>query len=480
MKRFFEIYSPKLLIVWILVLSILYSTLSIVRHARFESGGFDLGLYDQAVWQYSKFLPTYNTIKERTILGDHLTLTLPLLAPLYWIWDDVRILLIFQAFWISASSFAIYLLAKRRKFSSFTALAISFLYSLFYGVQSAIFFDFHPAVLGAGFLAWFVYFFESKKNLPAIVMLILALFTQENMGLALASIGLIYLFGKEYRAQARWLIGIGMAVSFAQVKIISIISPVGYEHWPPDFSWNPTEIVKRYFDDSDKLRVWLYSFSWFSFLPALSPGAVAAVLLDLVQYFHTGIDKARMWGPLTHHRIILDLLLTLGTLDVFTFIKKRKLSIEKVSFFVLLVALGSQYVFHFPLNKLIKKEFWASEPWMMNDRKLIATIPPDVSIATQQNLAPHISHRQFIYLVWPRQHDITPSPCPQKSCWWLDFDTHAAFLLVDLRPNQWLTQILETNEHFDEAVRNMEHAGAISLVRSVGDAKLYSVTKAKL
>ena len=96
----------KLLIFWLLALSLLYSTLALLRHAHFQSGGFDLGLYDQTVWKYAHFLSPYNTIKDRFILGDHLNLTLPLIAPLYWLWSDVRLLLIFQAFWLSFSSLA--------------------------------------------------------------------------------------------------------------------------------------------------------------------------------------------------------------------------------------------------------------------------------------------------------------------------------------------------------------------------------------
>src|ERR1700690_2289016 len=93
----------KLLIAWVLILSVLYSTMSVVRHNHFQSGGFDLGLYDQAVWQYSKFIYPFNTVKDRFILGDQLTLTLPLLAPIFWIVNDVRALLVVQAVWVSAS-----------------------------------------------------------------------------------------------------------------------------------------------------------------------------------------------------------------------------------------------------------------------------------------------------------------------------------------------------------------------------------------
>lgn len=100
--------SPFLLLVWTSILSIFYSFLSVIRHNNYQSGAFDLGIFDQAIWQYGHFVIPFNTIKERFILGDHLTLTLPLFAPLFYIWDDVRILLITQAIWIAFSSVAIF------------------------------------------------------------------------------------------------------------------------------------------------------------------------------------------------------------------------------------------------------------------------------------------------------------------------------------------------------------------------------------
>src|SRR3972149_6758642 len=148
-------FTLRLLVIWLLILSILYSLLSILRHVHFQSGAFDLGIFDQAVYQYSHFLFPYNTIKERFILGDHLNLTLPLLSPLYWIWQDVKALLIFQAVFITLSSFAIYKLARLRKFSPFVCLSLSFIYSIFRGIQFAVYFDFHPIVIGVGFLVWF-------------------------------------------------------------------------------------------------------------------------------------------------------------------------------------------------------------------------------------------------------------------------------------------------------------------------------------
>src|SRR6185437_16021353 len=76
-----------------------YTTLSFIRHNHYESFGFDLGLTDQIVWEYSKFQAPITTIHYypyTSILTDHVELIYTPLSIFYWIWDDVRMLLLMQ------------------------------------------------------------------------------------------------------------------------------------------------------------------------------------------------------------------------------------------------------------------------------------------------------------------------------------------------------------------------------------------------
>lgn len=470
---FFERYSLKLLIVWIIVLGTLYSTLSIVRHNNFQSGAFDLGLYDQAVWQYSQFKAPFNTIKDRFILGDHLALTLPLLSPLFWIWNDVRMLLLFQAFWVSFSALPVFLLIRNRKYSPFVALSLSFVYSLFYGIQFMVFFDFHPVAIGVGLIPWLLYFLESKKWKWFFASLTFLLLTQENMGFALASLGLIYLFQKQYRKIALGFIFGGFAASFIAIAITRSFSPIGFEY-RPQIDFHPINLIANLFNSNEKQLVWLYSFSWYSFLPLLSPGAIMAVLLDLSQYFVTGEAFTRMWSPFMHHRAILAPFLLLGALDAINLLR-RKLKPEFITIFMVIVALFLQYKFHFALNKLSKPIYYQGQQWMEDNRTLIREITKDISIASTQNIVPHLSHRSQIYLIYPREHEIKGNPCGRKLCWWLDFPVEAKYIMVNLSEQQTLTQLLETPQNFREAILNMEKVGKIELEKQVGTAFLYSV-----
>lgn len=183
-----------------------------------------------------------------------------------------------------------------------------------------------------------------------------------------------------------------------------------------------------------------------------------------------------MWTPFKHHRAILGVFLALGTLDALVLLKRWKAA----PLILLSVALMFQYLWHLPLNKLVKAEYWKEEQWMSDNRALFATVPPGAAVATQQNFVPHLSHRNQIYLAWPRVHDFDPSTllgtaCGHAGCWWLDFDKRAQYLVMDTRPDQWLTQILESNDHWQESIGNMEKMGRITLAESVGAAKLYRI-----
>jgi uncharacterized membrane protein len=65
----------KFLIISVLAVTFIYSSLSILRHLHFRSGAYDLGIFDQAVWQYSRFHPAYDSVRSNllteNLLGDH-------------------------------------------------------------------------------------------------------------------------------------------------------------------------------------------------------------------------------------------------------------------------------------------------------------------------------------------------------------------------------------------------------------------------
>jgi uncharacterized membrane protein len=444
---------------------------------RFLSGGFDLGVFDQSVWQYSQFLYPFNTVKMRMILGDHMTLTLPLLAPLYWLWNNVTILLLFQAAWISFSGLAIFKYLQIRKFTSLQSGILTLLYLLFYGIQFAIYFDFHPVIIGVGLLVWIAYFWEAKRWKLFAIFSILLLLTQENMGIGLLGLSIIWFFQGRNRKLALLMGAIGLISSFAAFQAIRLFNNGALEYTPV-LPQNITGYITQFFDSSEKREVWLYSLSWYSFLPLFSPPAMLAVILDLSQYFLTGENFSRMWSPFMHHRAILSVFLLIGTADVLIFLKSKKLNITYVVIIMLAVSLFLQWNFHFALNKLIKKDFIKTESWMKDNENVLAKVPKGESVATQQSLVPHLSHRKEIYLVYPRKRgDLGPDICPKEECWWLYFAGKPKYLVVDAHDSAWLTMLLVDITEFREAIVAMEKTNTIKKYYQQGDAVIYKILK---
>ena len=127
-------HLPFLFVISLALLFIVaYSTLSVVRHLHYESYGYDLGINDQTVWKYSTFQVPVSTIAplaDRSKLAMHVELVYALLAPLYWIWDSRRMLLIAEVVALVSGSIAAYLFAKRKLKSEMMSFAIFILHSL--------------------------------------------------------------------------------------------------------------------------------------------------------------------------------------------------------------------------------------------------------------------------------------------------------------------------------------------------------------
>ncbi len=479
MKKFIEFFKKHDLICIIAVSAIFavaYSLLSVVRHMHFQSGAFDLGIYDQGLWQYAHFQFPYNTIKEKIILGDHLSLILPLLSPLYWVWDDVRLLLVFQAVWVSFSTIGIYLYLQKRLFTKFQSFLLSLTYILFYGIQFGIFFDFHPILLTVGLLAWWLYFWESNKWKLFWTTLFLILLTQENAGVAVIGICFIWFFQKK-NLRLVGLIGlIGFVATAASFYAIHFFSE-GHLQYVPQFADTPMGFVGSFFDQAEKQQVWWYSYISYGFLPLLSPGSVIAVVGDLAQYFTTGKAFDHMWSPFLHHRAILAIFLITGLSDVLRVIRiKKRVLLTPLVIILFFWSVFVTYHYHFALTKLVHGDYWITTSWMKDNEDMLGHVPPNASVVAQQSLVPHLTHRNEIYLVYPRQDHLIRA-CVQSSCWWLDFDGTAQYLVVDTHDYEWLTMTLESIDNFRSAVENMEKAHVITLYYHKGQAKIYTINE---
>ncbi|NIN64222.1 MAG: DUF2079 domain-containing protein, partial [Anaerolineae bacterium] len=169
-----------------------FSALSVARHDAFETLAYDLGNYDQAVWNtiHGRLL-RFTNVKGLTIrLAQHVE---PILLPVslfYLIYSSPKTLLVLQTVVVALGAWPVYLLAREKLRSEFGGIVFAAAYLLSPALEAANLYDFHAVSLAPTFLLWAFYFLEKEKDSWFIVFSVLAMSCKEEMSLLIVMIGL--------------------------------------------------------------------------------------------------------------------------------------------------------------------------------------------------------------------------------------------------------------------------------------------------
>lgn len=190
-----------------MILYVLYVALTgsaaLLRHATFGTG-FDLVVFDQALWNtaHGRFLQS--SVKgDVPILGDHFGPLAALFAPLFYIWDDARVLLLAQAAAVGTGLFSASALARRKLGGQGWGQLFAVAFFLYLPCRMMLTDDFHPdAFVDPLVLAAFACLAAQKAS-AFFICLGLAALAKENMNWLLVSSGLyLFLHGRMRRAAA--------------------------------------------------------------------------------------------------------------------------------------------------------------------------------------------------------------------------------------------------------------------------------------
>jgi uncharacterized membrane protein len=160
-------------------------------HARFGTYGFDLGIYDQATWLLSRPRAPFVTVRGLDLLGEHAAYVMALVAPLYRLWADPRLLLALQVLFLALPALVVYRLGWRHLGHPAAGLAVAVAYLAYPGMQWAISWQFHPEAIAAGLLALAVLAADRRRHRAMAVLLALAALCGQEVGLLIAGFGLL-------------------------------------------------------------------------------------------------------------------------------------------------------------------------------------------------------------------------------------------------------------------------------------------------
>ena len=92
---------------------------------RFGTYGFDLGIYDQATWLLSQGRAPFVTVRGLDLLGQQAAYIMVLVAPLYRLWADPRLLLLLQVLFLALPALVLYRLGTRHLGHPAAGLAVA-------------------------------------------------------------------------------------------------------------------------------------------------------------------------------------------------------------------------------------------------------------------------------------------------------------------------------------------------------------------
>lgn len=385
-----------------------YAAAAIFRHERFGSNAYDLGLFDQTIWGYSRFELLPNTVvRLPNLLGDHFHPILIALGPLYWLWDDPRVLLVAQAILLSLASLPIYFWA-RRELGNGAALLFQVAYLVFWAVLGGDVFDFHDLAVAAPIVSLALYATLARADRLLVAAVVLALLTREDLALVLIGLGAYIWFVQGRRRFGAVIAGVAAIWLVAMIElVIPAFADRAYAH-ASSIEWrDPGSALKTLFTPREKLVALFNLLAPWLALPLVSPLFYLVAGPTLLARFAS--DKPSHWAAQGfHYSLVLAPVLAFAAIDTTVRIRRwsggRARPLLPLAAGAGVVLAGLYFSFH-RLSPLDELKRYTSDEKIAAIEECLATIPPDASVAATSALVPHLSHRRRIY-----QLDLRPVP----------------------------------------------------------------------
>ena len=404
-----------------------FGALSLLRHESFHSGGFDLGIFDQVVWNSLQGRLFENSIRidAPSFLGQHFSPLLLILVPLYALWSDARTLLVTQTVALAAAGLPVYWWA-RKHLGPTLAVVVASAYFLFPSLQYVNLFEFHEIVLATPLLAFSLYFLLRQRYPPFLVCLLLSLFAKEEVAFIVTAVG-VYLFFVPRKRK----LGIALALFGVAYAVVA------FKYVIPFFFGNSYDanffVMERYLYLGKRIPEVITT-------AITQPGLVIQhLLVPLKIEFVLQLLVPLAFIPLLGGEVLALLAPTLGYLLIGDYVYQNSVHYQYTApiipflFFAFVIGLerlanwNRTAVFQTALAvcivvaALANYFFQAAGPlafgfdpdqYAMNARvalghQLLAQIPRNAPIMVEANLVPHLSQRQYVYQA-PNTFDLRP------------------------------------------------------------------------
>lgn len=407
-ENFFNfVKRNKEILLMVFLYVIVFSTISCLKHATFQTQAYDLGIFEQTFWNsfHGRFM--YNTIERANHFAIHMSPLMILMLPLYFLFQNPYFLLVFQSIMLGIGAIPLYFLAKK-SINKRAALIFAIGYLLYPSLHYVNLYDFHVVSLAVPLLLFSLYLIEIRRDVLASVFLFLSAMSKENIVLAVSFIGIYVFFVKKRRLFGTSIFLLSVLWFLFSVMVImpwlggGLVRMDRYSNLGEDFCSivkslaNPFVLFRTIFQ-KQKLVYLLKIFFPVSFLPLLYLPGLVLLIPGLAQNLLTNYYP-QYSGHYQYDSILIPFVFVLAVFGFREIVKRKR---EFTNFFLAfaLVMFILSFMFFSPISFFNFKDNFVANSNAKTLRQVVSLIPEGASVTADTYLLPHLAHRKEIYML---------------------------------------------------------------------------------
>ena len=391
----------------------------VAQHRAYNSSAFDLGFFDQVVWNTAHGRWFETTFVQYNFLGQHIEPVLLLFAAVYRWRPNVEILLLTQAAAAAWAAVPLYLATRRALASAWAGLLVAAAYLLAPHLHGAVLFDFHPEVMGtAGIFSAFALLAAGRPGWALAAVGSLFLLKEEA---ALAGLGIalvVWLHG--YRRHAIMLLAASALYLVVVVGALMTAVRGGPGDLPARYRYLGTDarsvlaapfrrpgVIVAHLTGPAQREAVADLLGTQALLPLAGPAALAAVPLLAVNLLSTHPPQT----ALSLHYAVLPfaILMVAAVLGAQRLARSRRARVTRqwlrldarrcgVLFAgVLLLAEAAGWLAASPLGLRFDPDRYRRTPHVRAVERVVRAVPAGASVSAQSGLLPHLSQRREVW-----------------------------------------------------------------------------------
>jgi uncharacterized membrane protein len=381
-----------------------YALIGLIPHWKFASGPFDLVIFSQAIWHFSRFEVGPDTIRSMAHpFVEHFSPAIMVFAPVFWFSSSSEALIIAQAVVLGASIWPVHTFLRDR-LPAHTALVFTCVYGSFWPLQLTAERDVHELALAPLVVAVAVLALSRRRWAWLWAACVAMSLIKEDLIPLIAAFGLMAMVQGERRHGAGLVVyAITSMAAVLWIILPALGAPAGGV-FLADYQGivqEPWRVPVALFDDEAKVRSWLAWLGPLALLPVLSPMALLGIPVAASRLLS---DSGILWAPGDYYSAPLAPVLVMAAGDGLRRLRDRlpeswgrESVLTAVGCGVLLLTLLLPR--GLPLGQLALPDTYTMPAWRQSGLQAVAMVGAEDSVAAPHEVLAQVSPRAGLYPV---------------------------------------------------------------------------------